>query len=124
MHRRHQDYPGNDGGVFNGVPVPVATEVERFISPVSAHQNTHTQNQRREQRPRQCWTDPFVNALGPKTCNRKRERNERAREAEEQGRRVDYHPVVLQQWIEAVTVFRDEIRVHFVDRQVGHYLFQ
>ena len=120
MQGRHQHQPRYVHRVLNGVPVPVAPKVERFVSPVAAHHDADAQDTRAEQGPGLRRPNPGQRLVAPQSGNAVRERHQRQGKAQKQGRRVNHHPVVLKQRVEAVTIFGHERRVGRKDGRVGH----
>ena len=96
---RHE--PRHEGRVLDRIPRPVAAPAEHLVRPHGAEEVAEAQEEPREQRPAPRRADPLV-AEPPRRQRRDREgeRHRRAHVAGVERRRVDHHPVVLQQRIQ------------------------
>ena len=98
--------PGHEARVLDRVPAPVSAPAERLVGPVAAHQDRGSQRQEGQERPRKRPRDPAVPALLPERRDRKGERDREGREPDEHDRRMDDHPGVLEERIQADAVLR------------------
>ncbi len=105
VHVRRRGEPRQTGGVFHRIPGPVATPAQLFVRPAHAEHVADGQKQEREQHPLARGDDPFVvEPAGYQRGHAERKRYRAPDEARVQRRRVDDHPVVLQQRVQALAV--------------------
>jgi len=119
VQRGHQHEPGNVHGVLDRVPVPVAAEIQGFVGPVGPHHHAHAQHAAADERPGQSRFYPSGKLALPKGSDGEGKRHQRQGEAQEQRGRVNHHPVVLEQGVEASAILGHEVGVHLEHRQVG-----
>ena len=101
MEIRGRREPGHDGGVLDRVPGPVAAPAQDLVRPTPAEQVAQRQKEPRGQRPAARRADPLVAQLaGRQRRQGERERHAGADVAQIQRRRMDRHPVVLQERVE------------------------
>jgi len=104
MQPRNKYQPGHQGCVLHRVPCPVAAKVQRFISPCPTHHNASTQHCACLQAPYYSGLHKFGIVFFPEGCYAISKRYKRRRKAQEQNRRMYHHPVVLQQYIQAIAI--------------------
>jgi hypothetical protein len=101
--------PGQEGGVLHRVPRPVAAPTQLHVGPLAAHDDAQREEHPRHQRPTAHGAHPFiVKPFGEQGADRKGERHRHADIAEIEHDRMNHHPVVLQERIEALAVGRHE----------------
>src|SRR5690606_4014494 len=90
--------------------------------PISSHEDSQAQNTRCKDGPWQRGAYPFAVALEPKSGDAIGKRYQGSRESKEERRRVNHHPIILEQWVQSVSVLRDKFRIHLKHRGVVHHL--
>ena len=102
--RRHEDHPGDQGGVLHRIPCPKPTKAERFIRPRPAHQDACAQNSHGKEGPGQDGLDPRSQVATPKRAHGVSERHAARGKPQKQGWRVDGHPIILQEGIQPLAI--------------------
>ena len=101
--------PGQQGGVLDRIPGPVAAPTQFHVGPLAAHQDANREEQPRHEGPAAQHPQPDgVHATDGQGRHGQRERHRQSDITQVEHDGMDDHPVVLQQWIEARTVRRRE----------------
>ena len=105
VHVGRSSEPGETRGILDRVPRPVAAPAELFVGPHHAEDVADGQEQKREQHPLADRDHPLVvEAARDEGRHAERERHGTAHETHVKAGRVDDHPVVLEQRIQALAV--------------------
>ena len=103
--KRRGGEPGEQRGVFDRIPGPVATPAEFDVSPLRAQDDADGEEKPGEQRPSPRGVDPvIIPASGGQCADHHGERNREAGIAEEQQRRMGDHRGILKHGIQPVSV--------------------
>ena len=108
VQRGGGEEPRHEAGVLDGVPGPPAAEAERLVRPVAAHHDADSKHAAARQRPRERGPHPLRVAALPEPGHGEGEWHHQQREAEEERRRVNDHPRVLEEVVEALALGRHE----------------
>ena len=99
--------PRHEGGVLDRVPRPVAAPSQNLVGPARTEQIAEREKEPRKDRPAARGANPSVVELArDERAAGERERHRRADVAGVERRRMDRHPVVLQQRVEVGAVRR------------------
>ena len=98
---------GSSAGVLDRIPGPVAAPAQLLVGPDHAEHEAERQEQPRDHRPAAHRAQPrVVEMAGDERGDAERERDRHADEARVERRRMDHHPVVLEQRVQALAVGR------------------
>ena len=106
-----EEQPGDQRGVLHRVPAPVAAPAEGLVGPVAAHQDGAAEHQEAGQRPGKARAAQPSKSRRHSAAIAKAKGTADQRVADEHDRRVDHHPVVLEQRVEPGAVGR-RLRQH------------
>ena len=104
MEGRHHCHPGNEGRILHRVPGPETSKGERNIGPGASQQNADTQERQGDKHPRNDRFQPLRIGSAHQGRHSVGEWNQCQRITNEKNRRMDRHPVVLQQRVETIAI--------------------
>ncbi len=108
MEVRGHHEPRHEGGVFDRVPCPVTAPSEDFVRPARAEEIAERQEEPGEDRPSAGAANPcVVEAAGYQRCGAEGERYARADVAGVERRRMNRHPIILEQRVQILAVGRN-----------------
>ena len=109
MEKRAHGEPGQEAGVLDRIPGPVAAPSELDVGPPHSQGDPGRQEEPGKQGPAPDCVDPSsIDSAGHQRGDREGKRNGDADVAEVEERRVDDHPGILELRIESVAVGRGE----------------
>ena len=107
MEERRRREPGQEAGILDRIPRPVASPAKLFVRPDHPERQAEGQEQPAEHRPAAHRTKPrVVQVTRDERGDAERERNRHADEAGVQRRRMNRHVEVLQQGVQPLAVGR------------------